>query len=543
MRAEVAALCGSSFSINRRLAPSALWSARVDLKGASPVSLLGIVTLQARSAAQERITAASPPLSRQAAWEIALSAWRSSRLFAFILLVLAVTLGGFYRFHRLARWDMNGDEAIAWVAVAKPGLHQVVATFWRFEYGGKLPLFDIVLHGWVRVFGDSLFALRAMSAALGTVAIVLLFVAVREVCRSLGGEACAEAGEVAGAFAALIYALNLTMVLSDRTAREFPLLTTAELAQIIFLVRAQRRPTWTNYLGIAILTAIMLPINYTASFLLAAEALWLGSLLLARWAGSARAAEVAIFRPGLAVMAGIALLAPLLPGMISASRAAVGHQAVSWIRLQPAAWPYTVLRDVAGTPAIFHILVALIAFGVWWQWRSGRLAAGFLGAWMLGPLLAVYLVTYLIQPMEFPRYVLIAFIGMFAFAGFGAGCVRSTAVRIVIAVMIIHLSTPLIHNWLKVLRDGAWREATALADQSAAGGQIAVCPPVNLNVVRFYLPPERRRDAVPMNRKCGAAPVVVLSGRGVVSDEEIAIAEACYPRVLARLQLVEVRAR
>ena len=88
--------------------------------------------------------------------------------------------------------------------------------FWRFEDGGKLPLFDVVLHGWVRIFGDSLFAMRAMSAALGTVAIVLLFVAVREICRALGGEACAETGEVAGAFAALIYALNLTMVLSHQ---------------------------------------------------------------------------------------------------------------------------------------------------------------------------------------------------------------------------------------------------------------------------------------------------------------------------------------
>jgi Dolichyl-phosphate-mannose-protein mannosyltransferase len=489
------------------------------------------------------MAAASPPLSRQAVWDIALSAWRSSRLFAFILLTLAVILGAFYRFHRLARWDMNGDEGVAWVAAAKPALRQVAAAFWRFENGGKLPLFDIVLHEWVRIFGDSLFAMRAMSAALGTIAIVLVFAAVREICRCLGGEAAAEAGEVGGAFAALIYALNLTMLVSDRTAREFPLLATAELAQIIFFVRAQRRATWTDYLGVAIFTALMIPINYTASFLLAAEALWLGGLLLARWAGSARAAEVAVFSPGFAVMAGIALLAPLLPGVFVSSRAAVQHNAVSWIQLQPASWPFTVLRDVAGKPALFHILVALMVFAVWWQWRSGRLAWGFLAAWMLGPVLAVYLVTYLIQPMEFPRYVLIAFIGMFAFAGFGAGCVRSTTVRIVIAILIVHLSAPLIHGWFKVLRDGAWREATALADQSAAGGQIAVCSAINLNVVRFYLPPERRRDAVAMQRQCGPAPVMILSGRGVISDREIALAEACYPRVLARLQLVEVRAR
>ena len=117
----------------------------------------------------------------------------------------------------------------------------MVKTFWQVEYGGKLPLFDIALHGWVRMFGDSLFAMRAMSAALGTIAIVLMFVAVREIGRSLGGEAAAEAGEVGGAFAALSIALNLTIVASDRTAREFPLLTVVELAQIIFL-RARTTP-------------------------------------------------------------------------------------------------------------------------------------------------------------------------------------------------------------------------------------------------------------------------------------------------------------
>jgi hypothetical protein len=501
------------------------------------------VSQQARSAAPERITAASPPMSRQTGWEMAVSAWRSPRLFAFILLTLAVILGAFYRFHRLARWDMNGDEAVAWVAVVKPSLRQVVNTFWQVEYGGKLPLFDIALHGWVRLFGDSLFAMRAMSAALGTIAIVLMFVAVREIGRSLGGEAAAEAGEVGGSFAALLYALNLTIVASDRTAREFPLLTVVELAQIIFFLRAQSRARWTDYLGVAIFTAMMVATNYTASFLLAAEALWLGGLLLARWAGSARAAEVAIFRPGLAVMGGVALLAPLLPGLFAASFHALHGGAVSWIKLQPASWPYMVLRDVAGKPALFHILVALMVFGVWWQWRSGRLASGFLAAWMLGPVLAVYLVTYLIQPMEFPRYVLIAFIGMFAFAGFGAGCVRSTAVRIVLAVLIVHFSVPLLKNWLRVLRDGAWREATAVADHSADGGKIVVWPSINLNVVQFYLPPERRGDAVTMNRKCGPAPVAILSGRGIVSNEEMAAAEACYPRVIARLQLVEVRAR
>jgi hypothetical protein len=501
------------------------------------------VNQQASLPITERGTVAWPSLSWSTVLDAAFWAWHSGRLFSIIVLVVAVSLGSHYRFHNLQRWDMNGDEGSAWAAVVQPTVHQVMATFWRVESGGKLPLFDIVLHEWVRIFGDSLFAMRAMSAVLGTIAIVLLFVAVREVCHSLGGEALAEVGEVGGAFAALIYALNLTIVVSVRTAREFALLTVAELAQIIFFVRAQRYGTWANYLGIAVFTAIMLPINYTASFLLFAEALWLGCVLLAKWAGSERARELAIFSPGVAVLGGIALLAPLLPGIFATSRGAVQTGAVSWIKLQAASWPLTVLRDVAGTPKLIRILVALMMFGVAWQWRSGRLAWGFLVAWMLGPLLTVFLISYTIQPMEFPRYVLIAFVGMFALAGFGAGCVRSTALRIVLAAMIVHFGSPPVRSWLKALRDGSWRQATALADRSAAGSQIAVYPSFNLDVVRFYLPPEHRRDAVAMDLKCSSAPVLILSGRGIIPQEQMAIAEACYPKILARLQLVEVRAR
>jgi len=36
---------------------------------------------------------------------------------------------------------------------------------------------------------------------------------------------------------------------------------------------------------------------------------------------------------------------------------------------------------------------------------------------------------------------------------------------------------------------------------------------------------------------------VIVSWRGVVSDREIADAESCFPHVIARMPLVEVRSR
>jgi hypothetical protein len=450
-------------------------------------------------------------------------------------------LGAHYRFHRLDRWDLSGDEGQAWAGAIAPTVEEVIAAEPRIENGGKLPPYDLLLHGWIGIFGDAVASMRRLSAMIGTIVIVLVFVTVREVCRSLGDASAVSSGELAGAFAALIYATNLTMVISDRTAREFPLLLATELLQIVFFLRAQRRSAPADYAGTAIFTATMIATNYSSSFLLFAEASWLGCLLAAKWMG-ARAGKLAIVRPGIAVAAGVALLAPVLPYVFTDSKHAVETGAINWIKVQPISWPFTALRDAANSPELFWIFAALGVFGAWRQWRSARVALGFLAAWMAGPLLAAFAVTYLIRPMEFPRYVLIAFLGMFAFAGLGAAALRSAALRIALATLLVYLSAPPIHNWLRNYHELGWHEAASLAArETVRGDPIAVYNSHKVNVVRYYLTPDRRTDAVGMDDKCGNARILIIGGFGAAPAEEVAAARACYPHILALVHKVEVR--
>ena len=217
-------------------------------------------------------------------------------------------------------------------------------------------------------------AMRAMSALLGTIAIVLVFAAVREVCRSLGGQPGAAIGDLAGGFAALIYAVNFMMVTSDRTVRMYPLAMSAELLQIFFLVRAQRRGGWLNYAGAAIFTAAMIAANFTACFLLLAEGLWFGCLLAAKLLGAKRKASRSSAR-ALALTAGVALLAPLLPAALASSQQAVAMGALDWIKMRPITWPYQVLSNAAGGRVLFWSFAALAGFGVWRHRRSGTSGA------------------------------------------------------------------------------------------------------------------------------------------------------------------------
>ena len=273
--------------------------------------------------------------------QAAIRAAHSPRALALGLLALALVLGVVMRFQVLGLAELSADEGASWAAASAPGVSAVVAMEQQLD-PGKLPLYDLLLHGWIRIFGDGVGAMRGMSAVLGTIAIVLVFAAVREICRSLGGQPGAAIGDLAGGFAAIIYAVNFMMVTSDRTVRMYPLAMSAELLQIFFLVRAQRRGGWLNYAGAAIFTAAMIAANFTACFLLLAEGLWLGCLLVAKACG-ARMEGLAIFRPGAALAAGVALLAPLLPAALASSQRAVAMGALDWIKMRPITWPYQVL--------------------------------------------------------------------------------------------------------------------------------------------------------------------------------------------------------
>ena len=218
--------------------------------------------------------------------------------------------------------------------------------------------------------------------------------------------------------------------------------------------------------------------------------------------------------------------------------------AIDWIKPQPLSWPYTTLCNSAGIDMLFWIFVALAGFGTWRRWRSARLAAEFFAAWTAGPILAVMAVTYLIHSLEFPRYVLIAFVGMFALAAFGAASVRSATLRIVLAVLLIYLSVGPVHDRVRHSDEAAWRDATLLAAQrTTRGEQIAVFPPWCINVVRFYMPPERRDDVTKAGKQCGASPVLVMAGFDISPPAAISKMDACYPQTLAELPLVQIRSR
>jgi mannosyltransferase len=465
----------------------------------------------------------------------------AQRWFARALLAVALAMGASVRFHRLGLQQMDIDEGASWAGASLPTLGEVVAVERRID-PGKLAVYDLMLHEWMGLFGDGLPAMRAMSAVLGTIAIVLVFAAMRQACRGAGGADAAAAGEIAGALAALAVATNLTLVISDRTARMYSLTLVAELTQVILFLRARRDGGLGNYAGVACFSALAVAANFSALFLLLAEGAWL-LWLLGAWRAGEPIAPRPVVLTGLSVAGGMALLAPLLLAVAPGVTAAVHGGAIEWIKPRPPWWPLVMIEQSTGW-VLFAPLAALAGLGIWRQWRGARSAPAFFSAWLLVPMVAVAAFSWAVMPLMVPRYLLGSLVAFFALAALGAASVGNRLAVLGLASALALMSLQRIHRHFRRPQGAQWREAVELARASAGPqGQIAVVPFYAADVVRYCLPAGSRRLAVGFEEGCGPARVAIVAGATYMPDGVGAKAQACYPRVLAELRHLEVRAR
>jgi mannosyltransferase len=155
------------------------------------------------------------------------------------------------------------DEAQT-VAIARRPLPQL---FEALRHDGSPPLFYVVLHGWMSLFGTSDFAVRALSGVFAVAALPLIWFAAREIGLDRFGRWAAV----------LLLAANPMAIRYASEARMYSLLVALWLAAFIALMRWGRDGTWWyGALGSVAVAALLLT-HYWSLFAL--TAVGLGALI------------------------------------------------------------------------------------------------------------------------------------------------------------------------------------------------------------------------------------------------------------------------
>jgi hypothetical protein len=455
------------------------------------------------------------------------------------LLAIALACGGVIRFTRLDTPSMTADEGAAWAAAVQPVTH--LLKLQPQLDSGKLALYDLLLHYWILVFGDSLRSMRGLSAAIDTISILLLFAVIGEMYQAFAREDLKTAG-LAGGFAALMFAFNVAITQSARTARMYPLMSASELAQVWFFIRAQKSKGLLNCILAGVFLAIAIAANFTGVFLLVGECTWIGYLLLARWRHW-HGAELRVTAAAFSVAAGIGLLLPFVPAASAASKAAIRGGALDWIRYQPPlGWIDHVLREGIGNKSLYRLYIALAAFGIWRLRRKAPLVPIFLTLTIAGPFAGVVTLSLLGRPMMVDRYVNLALIMFLGLAATGAAAFQSSVGRILVLFLVIWLSVRALKHSSEFWVD--WKKAAEIAcARSAADASISVTPAYAVNAVRYHLPPQRRPLAFGLASQCGESQVLIVNPGHLISPASLRQLNACYPHLLGQATRVEVRTR
>jgi mannosyltransferase len=183
------------------------------------------------------------------------------------------------------------DEALA-VNIARLPVSRIPNAL---RHDGSPPLYYLLLHGWMAVFGAGDLAVRAFSGVVATATLPLIWLAGRRI----GGRAAATA-------AVLVLASSPFAVRYATEARMYSLLAFLTVAAVLLALRVLERPSVSRAVELAVVCGLLLLTHYWALYFVAAAGLlFLGRLFRHRDRGSLLACA--------GVAAGGLFLVPWLP--------------------------------------------------------------------------------------------------------------------------------------------------------------------------------------------------------------------------------------
>ncbi len=228
------------------------------------------------------------------------------RILAVAGVVVVVAAGIVLRFWtRSALWL---DEALT-VDIAKRPLSQLHQLL---RQDGAPPLYYVLLHFWMKVFGTSNLGVRSLSGVISVITLPVAWLAGRTYGRQ---SAWCVALLVASAPFAIYYGTEVRM---------YSLVMLLTALGFLALVRAMRKPRPGNLIAVAVVAAALLYSQYWALYLLASVGLWLLWQVRPGQPDTARRTN-ARWTFGALVVAGL-LFVPWLPTFVFQSR----HTGTPW---------------------------------------------------------------------------------------------------------------------------------------------------------------------------------------------------------------------
>ena len=403
-------------------------------------------------------------------------------------LTLAVAIAAALRFWHLGQQSLWVDE-VASLRTALAPLGRIAAVALRGD-AFEPPGYFWLLHGVIQVMGRSEWALRLASAIVGTATIPIVWLLVRDVCRSIS---------IANT-AALLLAVNPLHIWYSQEARPYALVVCLGSAALLCLWRALQHDGIRWWAGFTVLGALAALAHLTGA---------VSALTGGLWALQARGTRVV--RPLAFAAAGMLVLTlPFSLSLLDAVRHASGtgspERPLTGLEVPYTLFTYLAgfslgpsvreIHELGGTSAAAHywgqtllvaaVLLALAALLA----RARHPGRRELLTLLVVPLAATALGSIATTKAYNVRYTLPALVGFLGLAGIAVETMGPRARRFGVGAMLALFAWS-DFQWFDAPRywkDDSRTAAACLVHVLPPGSTVAVAQPGMIGVLAYYLP-------------------------------------------------------
>jgi mannosyltransferase len=380
-------------------------------------------------------------------------------------LFLIIVLGAILRIHKLGAESIWLDEGYS-VVISKLSFMKVATFVDDFP-----PLYYVVLHGWMRLFGDSEFSIRFPSLIFGVLSIGLIY----QVGLLLFDER-------KGLIAALLLALSTFHIHYSQDARPYSLTVFLALLSIYAFIKCLQQWDLYNSIGYVAASALLLYSHVIGLFLIAAQNLYIISLYL-----FFKEDKTIPLERWLILQASIGLIfCPWLPTFM---RRAFSHDRAAWLQTPNLKDIDNTLRAYAGSnllklcvPLALASIVTMKAINSTGGWRSllrsfepykpGIIIGDIKQNWLLllcasMPIVMPYLLSFIITPLYSSKYTIIGSISFYLLIASGIGNLRTAAMRVLVIAVFMVVSSINTVDYYHSTTNRPWREVEQYIEQNS----------------------------------------------------------------------------
>jgi len=438
------------------------------------------------------------------------------------LVILIIVAGLFIRMYHLGQESLWMDEGHS-IRVASLSLPHIIGNL---SGDFHQPLYFIVLHGWINIFGDSEFSARFLSVLCGVLSIWMIF----RVGRLLFDK---ETGILSG----VLLCVSGFNIYYSQEVRMYSPVTFLTLLSMYYFIKLLQQKSFLNSGKYLLFTALLFYTHHVGIYIIAAQNIYVvtsalffsksSEISLKRWLGL-QVALIVIFAPWIWILLsqisrwhakGWATSAPVVQTVIHTFTKYSGSRLLKPLLIILSIFSIFIIKRSKGA-TIRNKFFRSLNPRYWDIYFTDVNTILLLGVWLLAPIILPFVISRVLSPVYTHRLTIGASLAFYLLVARGIRNLGNTYLRLVIFFIIVILSLVVVRKqYLEEYKD-QWREAVSYIEVHAElGDRVLVCDisPFQ-NVFQYYFD----RSGLPDK---GIAPEVIKFWRGRIFGKLIPAGE------------------